>query len=147
MESSEKIKVALFCAGSHLEEKTVEAESEEDYSSLIGCKKDYFLNYQSLKIGDKNYAVFYDTDKKASRWYKPDAIPSVTNDNFGPIIYGNVVISNQSEDTFTSLTKDDFENIQNHIGYLIGTDATTPFLFPAIRNSDGDINDMLKRLY
>ncbi len=145
MESSEKIKVALFCAGSHLEEKTLEAEKAEDYISLIGCKKDYFLNYLSLKIGDKTYAVFYDTDKKASRWYKPDAIPSVTNDNFGPIIYGNVVISNQSEDTFTSLTKADFENIQNHIGYLLGINMTTKFLFPAIRTSDVDINDMLKR--
>ena len=111
MESSEKIKVALFCAGSHLEEKTLEAEKAEDYISLIGCKKDYFLNYLSLKIGDKTYAVFYDTDKKASRWYKPDAIPSVTND----------------------------------IGYLLGINMTTKFLFPAIRTSDVDINDMLKR--
>ena len=90
MENNKKIKVALFYAGSsHLEEKTVEAESEEEYSL-------YSLNYQSLKIGSKTYAIFYDSEKTSLCWYGSDSIPSVTNDNFVYILYGNVVISNLS---------------------------------------------------
>ena len=138
MESSEKIKVALFYAGSHLEEKTVEAESEEDYSSLIGCKNEYSLcslNYQSLKIGSKTYAIFYDSEKTSSSWYESDCIPSVTNDNFGYILYGNVVISNEDKNGFCSLTKEDFENIQKHIGCMLGETVTGPILFPAIKTA------------
>lgn len=148
MENNEKIKVALFYAGSHLEEKIVEAESEEDYSSLIGCKNEYSLcslNYQSLKIGSKTYAIFYDSEKTSSSWYESDCIPSVTNDNFGYILYGNVVISNKGKNGFSSLTKADFENIQNHIGYLIGWKLSKAFLFPALRTNDETIDKTLMR--
>ena len=75
MENNKKIKVALFYAGSHLEEKTVEAENEEEYSSLIGCKNEYSLyslSYQSLKIGSKTYAIFYDNEKTSLCWYGPE---------------------------------------------------------------------------
>lgn len=148
MENNKKIKVALFYAGSHLEEKTVEAENEEEYSSLIGCKNEYSLyslSYQSLKIGSKTYAIFYDNEKTSLCWYGPDSIPSVTNDNFGYILYGNVIISNKGKNGFSSLTKADFENIQNHIGYLTGWSPSKVFLFPALRTNDETIDKTLMR--
>ena len=138
MENNKKIKVALFYAGSsHLEEKTVEAESEEEYSL-------YSLNYQSLKIGSKTYAIFYDSEKTSLCWYGSDSIPSVTNDNFVYILYGNVVISNKGKNGFSSLTKADFENIQNHIGYLIEWNLSKAFLFSAIKTNDETIDETLK---
>ena len=69
----------------------------------------------------------------------------MTNDNFGYILYGNVVISNKGKNGFSSLTKADFENIQNHIGYLIGWNISKTFLFPAIRTNDETIDETLMR--
>lgn len=139
MENNEKIKVAFFNAGSHLEEKTIEAENEEDYINLIGCKHEYSLSYKALKIGDKTYALFHDGAKKSGSYYDNDSVPSVTNDNFGIVLFGNVVICNHGKNEFSSLTKDDFENIQSHIGYLLGRNVSKVFLFPVIRTNDASL--------
>lgn len=142
MEDNKKIKVALFYAGSHLEEKIIVAknndENYDEYVNLIGCSDFDSLYCKPIKIGDKEYVVFYDGTKKGKKpfsYYKPDSVLSVITDNYEDVLYGNVVISNEDKNGFCSLTKEDFENIQKHIGCMLGEAVTGPILFPAIKTA------------
>lgn len=136
MKDNPKVRAAFFHAGSHLEEKFIEAENIETVRDLIEGHEKALIACHKLKIGKKTYSVIHDVYKKRDINYNSETIPSVTNDNYGTIFFGNVIICNAGKNCFLSLTKEDFKNIQSHIGFLIGSDMSSTFLFPAIRTND-----------
>ena len=142
MENNKIIRVAIFYSGSHLEEKSIESGDKEIYKKLIEAEIVVKVARHKLRIGDKDYVVLHNAYRDPVYSYGPDAFPSIANDYFGKIIYGNVLICNEDKNGLSSLTKDDFRNIKNHISFLMASNSVTGgkgYLFPVIRTNN--IND------
>ena len=73
------------------------------------------IDVATRKVGDKVYDFVVDDEGLL----KGGAIPSVFDNEQQPMLVGNALILNcDDEGNFASLTDDDFENLQSHLGRI-----------------------------
>ena len=95
--------------------KMFNLEFEDNLENIYKLLDVDLIDVATRKVGDKVYDFVVDDEGLL----KGGAIPSVFDKDQQPMLVGNVLILNSDDEgNFASLTDDDIENLQSHLGRI-----------------------------
>lgn len=95
-------------------------EFDDELETIYGLLDVDYIDVATRRIGDHIYDIICDDEGLL----KGDAIPSAFDLCGNPQLVGNLLIVKASDDgNFASLSDEDFENLENHVGQITLTDS------------------------